>query len=92
MSNSSHRKPPLSNYPNPFNPTTTISYVLSNDSYVSLRVYDVLGREVMTLVDGVQNASEHQVVLDASYLAGGVYFYRLRTGEFSETRRLLLLK
>jgi photosystem II stability/assembly factor-like uncharacterized protein len=80
------------NYPNPFNPTTTIKYELASGAQVSLKVYDVLGREVLTLVDKDEFAGQHQVVLDASELSSGVYFYRLRAGDFTDTKRLLLLK
>jgi hypothetical protein len=96
-------------YPNPFNPTSTIKYDLLSDSHVSLKVFDVLGRELMTLSEGVQTAGPHQVVLNASELSSGVYFYRLsvlpaagrdlvpqqgdgKAGDFTETRRLLLLR
>jgi hypothetical protein len=80
------------NYPNPFNPTTTISYELSANSFVSLKVYDVLGREVTTLVAKTQTAGNHSVTLDASNLPSGVYLYRLQAGIYSNTKKLLLLK
>jgi hypothetical protein len=80
------------NYPNPFNPTTTINYELASDSHVRLKVYDVLGREILTLVNSDETAGPHQVLLNASELSSGVYFYRLRAGDFTDTRRLLLLK
>jgi hypothetical protein len=87
------RKFPLDqNYPNPFNPTTTIKYELPEDSHVSLKIYDVLGREVLSLVDRVETAGQHQVVLNASNLSSGVYFYRLKAGDFTDTKRLLLLR
>jgi len=65
------------NYPNPFNPTTNISYELSNDSRVSLRIYDILGREVMMLADEQQPAGYYQKTINAKRLASGVYIYRL---------------
>ena len=82
------------NYPNPFNPTTTIGYTIpvGTRGGTSLRVYDVLGREVATLVDEELTAGEHVARFDASSLASGVYFYRLTSGSFSATRKLLLLK
>ncbi len=80
------------NFPNPFNPTTVISYRLSAVSNAKLEVYDILGRTVRTLVDGRQSPGEHLVVFDAANLPSGVYFYRLQAGAFSRTRKLLLLK
>ena len=80
------------NYPNPFNPTTVIKYSVPNGSDVSLKVFDELGREVATLVDGFVSAGSHQVSLDARSLASGMYFYRLTAGTFTESRKLVVLK
>jgi hypothetical protein len=80
------------NYPNPFNPTTTIKYDLPLDAKVTLRLYDVLGREVMSLVDGVMPAGFHQVTVDGSALASGVYLYRIDAGSFTQVKKLLLLR
>lgn len=80
------------NYPNPFNPTTQITYRLPRDGYVSLKVFDLTGREVATLIDGIVTAGEHAVDFDASRLANGVYFYRLKAGEFASVRRMVLVK
>lgn len=80
------------NYPNPFNPTTVISYKLSAVSSVSLRVYDILGREVATLVNGRENAGSYSVTFDGSRLASGVYFYRLEAGNHTSTKKLVLMK
>lgn len=80
------------NYPNPFNPSTTIAFALPKPSAVTLKVFDASGREVATLVEGKLPAGKHEVVLDASPFSSGVYFYRLQAGEFSQTRRLLLVK
>ncbi len=82
----------LGNYPNPFNPSTAISYQLSTVSTVSLIVYDVLGREVATLVDGIQQAGYHRVNFNGSNMASGMYYYRLIAGSFSDVKRLLLVK
>ncbi len=80
------------NYPNPFNPSTVISYQLAVNSAVALRIYDVLGREVRTLVAGRQEAGKHSVTFDAGSLPSGVYFYRLSAGSFVQTKKLVLLK
>ncbi len=82
----------LQNYPNPFNPTTAISYQLSAGSEVSLRVYDILGRLVATLVQGRQNAGTYRVTFNAKGLTSGVYFYRLEAGDRSMTRKMVVLK
>jgi hypothetical protein len=80
------------NFPNPFNPTTTMSYQLSANCYVTLKVYDVLGREVATLLDGKMSEGDHEVVWDASGFPSGIYLYRLETSGFVQTKRMLLLK
>lgn len=80
------------NYPNPFNPTTTIKFALPKSSTVKIIVYDVLGRIVTQLVDGNYNAGVHSVVFDASKIASGVYFYRIKAGNFDAVKKLMLLK
>jgi hypothetical protein len=80
------------NYPNPFNPATVIKYSVATESHVSLKVYDALGREVATLMDGLVAAGNHQATLNAASLASGVYFYRLKTATFTDTKRLVVLK
>jgi hypothetical protein len=80
------------NYPNPFNPTTTIRYQLPTATRVTLKVYDVLGREVRTLVDEVQGSGFKSVEFDASGFASGVYFYRLQTATFSQTTKMIILQ
>jgi hypothetical protein len=80
------------NYPNPFNPTTTIRYSLKETGKVSVRVYDVMGREVKVLVDRVQGAGEYSVVMDATGLSSGVYVYQLRVGGLLLTRKMVLAK
>lgn len=80
------------NYPNPFNPSTLISYQLPENVFVTLKVFDVLGREVETLVNERQNAGNHSVQFNASKLISGVYFYRLEAGIYLATKKLLLLK
>lgn len=80
------------NYPNPFNPSTLISYYLPITSQVRLTVYDLLGREVATLVNGAQLAGLHKISFDASSLASGVYFYRIHAEDFTATQKLVLMK
>lgn len=80
------------NYPNPFNPATTIRFDLPVDSEVRLTVYDAVGREVITLVDGRRSAGAHAVVFDASQLPSGLYVYRLRTSSFTRTQKMMLVK
>ena len=80
------------NYPNPFNPSTTIQFALAKRSHVTLKLFDIIGREVTTLVDEKFGPGTHKVVLEANELPSGVYFYRLTAGRFVETRKLTLLK
>jgi len=83
----------LQNYPNPFNPSTAISFQLSAISEVTLKVYNVLGQEVATLLNTeTMNEGEHEIQFDASGLTSGVYFYKLTTGTFFETKKMLLMK
>jgi hypothetical protein len=90
------------NYPNPFNPTTIISYALPKGDRVTLRLYDLLGRVVKTLVDDSQDAGIYEVRFsatggsasggEASSIASGVYFYRLQAGSFVQTKKMLVVK
>jgi hypothetical protein len=82
----------LQNYPNPFNPTTTIRYDLPSASEVSLKVFDLLGREVATLVNARRAAGAQVVQFNAASFASGIYFYRLETASFSQTKKMLLAK
>jgi hypothetical protein len=82
----------LQNYPNPFNPLTTIPFWLSRRMHVTLTVFNTLGQQVALLVQGAQEAGEHEVRFDGTGLPSGVYLYRLRAGEFVQTRRLLILR
>jgi Domain of unknown function (DUF5060)/Secretion system C-terminal sorting domain len=80
------------NFPNPFNPATMINYQLPTHVFVTLKIFDVLGREVKTLVNEEQNAGTHSVAFNAANLPSGVYFYRLQAGDYSKTMKLMLLK
>ncbi|MDP6456017.1 MAG: T9SS type A sorting domain-containing protein, partial [Candidatus Marinimicrobia bacterium] len=85
------------NYPNPFNPTTTILYDLPEAAMVHLVIYDVLGRQVRTLVNQDQTAGYHRAVWDATDdmgrpLSGGLYIYRIQAGDYSKTMKMVLLK
>ena len=80
------------NYPNPFNPTTSINFSIPKAGNVTLKVYDALGKEVATLLDGYKTAQSYQVEFDASSLASGVYFYTLNTDNFTQTKKMVLMK
>ncbi len=80
------------NYPNPFNPSTTISWQSPVDSWQTLKVYDILGKEVAVLVDEFKQAGRNEVKFDASRLASGVYFYRITAGKYSSVKKMLLQK
>jgi hypothetical protein len=82
----------LQNYPNPFNPTTNIEFRIANLELVTLKVFDLLGREISTLVNEVRPAGLYTVRWDASSLPSGVYFYRLQAREFVQTRKMVITK
>ena len=80
------------NYPNPFNPSTVIQYVIPQSAYVTLEVFDLLGRSVRTLVSGEQGFGPHSIRFDGTGLASGVYFYRLKAGSLMQTKKLMVLR
>jgi len=80
------------NYPNPFNPTTNLEFGISKLGFVSLKVYDLLGKEVTTLVNEIKPAGLYEVEFDGSILPSGIYYYKLEAGSFSETKKMLLIK
>jgi hypothetical protein len=80
------------NYPNPFNPTTNLEFGISNLEFVSLKVYDITGKEIMTLVNEVKPAGRYLVKFDGSNLGSGVYFYKITAGNFSAVKRMFLVK
>jgi len=80
------------NYPNPFNPTTSINYSIPKSGLVTLKVFDILGKEVAKIVNEFKNAGNHEVDFNASSLSSGVYFYRIESGDFIDTKKMFLLK
>ena len=80
------------NYPNPFNPNSTIRFSINERVKVSLKIFDILGREISTLVNEEKAAGRYEVVFNANGLASGIYFYRLQAGNFVQTRKMILLK
>jgi hypothetical protein len=80
------------NYPNPFNPSTTIIYSVPEKEFVSLKVYDVLGNEIATLVNEEKPLGGYEVKFDGVGLPSGIYFYQLQAGSFAETKKMLMIK
>jgi len=80
------------NYPNPFNPSTSIQYAISSRQFVSLKIYDVLGNEISTLVNEYRDAGNYEAEFNASKLSSGVYYYQLKTGDFIQTKKMIYLK
>ena len=81
-----------SNYPNPFNPVTNLEFGISNLGFVTLKVYDVLGKEVATLVNDIRQPGNYTIEFDGSDLSSGIYFYKIEAGSFVQTKRMILLK
>ena len=82
----------MQNYPNPFNPSTTIKYGISERTFVELKIYDILGREVASVINEEKDAGYHEINFNASKLSSGVYLYQLKAGSFIETKKMILLK
>jgi len=82
----------MQNYPNPFNPTTTIKYQIPEMSFVTIKVYDVLGNEIVTLVNEEKSAGSYEIEFDATGLPSGIYFYQLKAGSFIQTKKMILIK
>ena len=80
------------NYPNPFNPTTMIKYSIPGKSFVTLKVYDILGNEIATLVNGEKPAGHYSVRFNSKGLASGIYLYKMEAGDFISTKKLIILK
>ncbi len=80
------------NYPNPFNPITIIKFSLPQSKFVTIRVYDLMGRQVFTPVNDKRGPGMHEIEFNGSFLVSGIYFYKIQAGEFSQTRKMILLK
>jgi hypothetical protein len=80
------------NYPNPFNPNTTIKYSVPKQSNVIMKIYDALGKEIITLVNENKNEGNYSVEFNSKNLISGVYFYRLAAGQFSQVKKMILIK
>jgi hypothetical protein len=80
------------NYPNPWNPTTTIRYQVPVNIMVTIKVFDVLGKEVSTLVNEVKPAGNYEVILNGHNLASGIYYYQMKSGNFIDTKKIILIK
>ena len=80
------------NYPNPFNPSTVIKYNIPYSTNVLLKVYDIIGNEIVTLAEGIKNAGSYETVFNASKLASGIYFYKLIAGDIVQTKKMILIR
>lgn len=80
------------NYPNPFNPSTTIRYSLPEAAFTSLKIYDAIGNEVAVVVEEIKSAGSHQIEFNATGLSSGIYYYTLQAGAFKETRKMVILR
>jgi hypothetical protein len=80
------------NEPNPFNPMTNITFDIPQKSYVKLTVYDLLGRDIVSLVNGTRDAGKHSINFNGATLSSGLYFYKIEAGNFTETKKMLLVK
>ena len=82
----------MQNYPNPFNPATTVRYQIPKTAFISIKIYDILGREIATLVNEEKPAGNYEVKFDGSGLSSGIYFYRLQSGDYSSVKKMILMK
>jgi len=80
------------NYPNPFNPSTLIEYGLKKDGKVTVEIYNILGEQVTSLVNGYQAAGKYKIVWNASRFSSGIYFYRIKSGDFNQIKKMVLIK
>ncbi len=82
----------MQNYPNPFNPSTTIQFAMPKEGRVSIKIYNILGKHIATLIDGFQYAGYHEVTLNLDTYSSGIYFYQMKIGSFLETKKMMLMK
>ena len=82
----------MQNYPNPFNPSTTIQFALPKEGRVSLKIFNILGKHIATILDGFQSAGYHEVTVNFDSFSSGIYFYQMRVGSFIETKKMMLMK
>ncbi len=82
----------MQNYPNPFNPTTAIEYSIPENGNVNLEIFNTLGEKIKTLVNSYKSAGNYKVNLDAEALPGGIYYYRIESGNFSSVKKMILLR
>lgn len=82
----------LQNYPNSFNPNSMIEYSIHKYSFVALKVYDILGKEITTLVNEEKSAGSYEVKFDANSLSSGIYFYKIQAGDYSSVKKMILIK
>ena len=80
------------NYPNPFNPTTKIEFAIPKNSYVTLKIYDNIGRDVSTLINELKSAGKYSIDFNGNNLASGVYYYKLTSDNFSDIKKMILVK
>ncbi|HAY34191.1 MAG TPA: hypothetical protein DCY06_08635 [Bacteroidetes bacterium] len=80
------------NYPNPFNPNTNIRYDLPNDNFVSIKIYDITGREIKSLVNEFKPAGRYIIAFNASNLSSGIYYYKIKAGDFTQVKKMMLIK
>jgi hypothetical protein len=82
----------MQNYPNPFNPSTSIQFALPKEGRVSMKIFNILGKRIATLLDGFQSAGYHEVTVNLDSFSSGIYFYQMRVGSFIETKKMMLMK
>ena len=80
------------NYPNPFNSSTKIIYAMSKKQYMILELYDIIGKKIITLDEGIKNAGRYEITFNADYLSSGIYYYKFATENYSDVKKLILIK